>query len=88
APDLGSGAARCESSSLSDRTIIIKPSFCWVLCFLLLAICLSSINSPTLHHHYHIDLPFIKKTSPKALQLSLKTKKNQPEGWLYSFAKS
>ena len=24
APDLGSGAARCESSSLSDRTILIK----------------------------------------------------------------
>ena len=28
APDLGSGAARCESSSLSFRTIfIVKPSF-------------------------------------------------------------
>ncbi len=26
APDLGSGAARCESSSLSFRTIIGKPS--------------------------------------------------------------
>ncbi|CAH1558534.1 hypothetical protein THZB04_100173 [Vibrio owensii] len=26
APDLGSGAARCESSSLSDRTMIEKPS--------------------------------------------------------------
>ena len=26
APDLGSGAARCESSSLSFRTILEKPS--------------------------------------------------------------
>ncbi len=31
APDLGSGAARCESSSLSFRTIIMKPSLGWVL---------------------------------------------------------
>ncbi len=36
APDLGSGAARCESSSLSFRTIILsderneKPIFWWV----------------------------------------------------------
>ncbi|WP_222431712.1 hypothetical protein, partial [Vibrio kanaloae] len=35
APDLGSGAERCESSSLSDRTIIYKTQlFSWVLFYL------------------------------------------------------
>ncbi|MDF4484545.1 hypothetical protein P3498_17885, partial [Vibrio parahaemolyticus] len=34
APDLGSGAARCESSSLSFRTIIENPALiCWVFSF-------------------------------------------------------
>ena len=71
APDLGSGAVRCESSSLSDRTIINRTQL--LLGFVLSDVSNYSLPIDTNNHHLNTpkinDLNFavthIKKSSPK-----------------------